>query len=288
MSDEQENPQPGEQQTGETATHFAWFRAFLEMGPSRDLLNAYRTFKGDNRGQQGTTEAIKNVPGSWRRAADKWMWRNRALLWDLEQSEARMKSQRARESELAEQIFSGVARSIDIAERADRVSELVLKSPLYTATSEDGKTAFMPADWNFNTGLRALLAAATSRRSAAQLLDQLDKMRCKRLAQDFCATRMDLEQAPTIAEQRAFQNAVLDRLEEIALNEALAGVDGAADRVLRIHKRAAQLNGLDLPFDPRSVPQPTKKRRDLSALTDEELAEIERITEKLESNDEIE
>jgi len=180
-----------------------------------------------------------------------------------------------------DRIFDGVARSLDIVERAERVSEIVLKSPLYETTIENGKTTFVPTGWNMNTGVRALLAAAQSRRSAAQMLELLDKLRSRRAARDLLAAQPepDAARVQSIAERRAQQNEMLDSLASVAMAEALAGVEGAAERVLHIQRRAAQLNGLDLPFDPRGIETP-KKRKDLGKLSDVELELLDALIEK--------
>lgn len=283
MPEEQEDPQPSEQQPSETATHFAWFRAFLELGPSRSMRQAYKSFTAQKSPKVAKSrhQAGENVSASWRAAALKWQWHERAAQFDLDESERRIEATRARESVIVDRVFKGIERSISIVERADYVSEMVLKSPLYDATSEDGKTTFVPTDWNMNTGLRALLAAATARRSTAQLLEQLDKLRSRRAAREMFAAlpEPDADRAQTTAERRDQQNEHLDRLTAVAMSEALNGVDGATERALHILARSSRLNGLDAPFDPAGVEKP-KQHRDLSKLNDWELEMLEALSEK--------
>ncbi len=279
---------PDEQQPGEAQTHFAWFRAFLELGPSRSMRQAYKNFTSrkspkvaESRHQTG-----ENVSASWRAAAIKWQWQARAAQFDFDESERRIEATRARESVIVDRVFKGLERSITIVERADYVSEMVLKSPLYDATTEDGKTTFVPTDWNINTGLRALLAAATARRSTAQLLEQLDKFRSRRAAREMLAAlpEPDADRAQTTAERREQQNELLDKLTAVAMTEALAGVDGATERALHILARSSRLNGLDAPFDPADVEKP-KQRRDLSALESWELELLETLTDKIDEQE---
>lgn len=63
-----------DQQRGESMAAFAAFRAYLEMGPERSMVAAYR--------KHNERPAAINVPGSWNSWARQFGWVERARQWD--------------------------------------------------------------------------------------------------------------------------------------------------------------------------------------------------------------
>ncbi len=273
MSDELTAPDFWEQQPDEPASHFAWFRAFLELGPSRSMIAAYRTF-GDRKGQNRTGKQPENVSGAWRRAAEKWQWHDRAAHFDLIESDRVMDEQRTRRNALSARLLDAVEKQVERGETLDNWSERVMKSPRYAKpfTNDDGTFNVQPADWNFGDGIRAAAVAARSNKTAAELLEMLERIDTAewlRNSQD--AQRrlqsgggvMEPPPAPTPTEERARENMILSVAEDFALAQVVQNVPGAVERLLAIHDRRCRLNGLVKPFDPNAE-QPEKRNRDFS------------------------
>lgn len=68
---------PWDQMDGEANRWYQRFNAFRLAGPGRSILavsNAEKALKGRNES--------KYTPGSWRNAAEKWHWKERANAWD--------------------------------------------------------------------------------------------------------------------------------------------------------------------------------------------------------------
>jgi hypothetical protein len=74
MSDEQK---PWERKEGEPNRWFQRFEAFRLMGPGRSLTGCVN----EEKVRKGQKES-SCPPGSWRRAAEEWLWRERAAAWD--------------------------------------------------------------------------------------------------------------------------------------------------------------------------------------------------------------
>ncbi len=68
---------PWDRMDGETNRWYQRFNAFRLAGPGRTILavsNAEKAIRGQNESRY--------PPGSWRKAAEKWRWRERANAWD--------------------------------------------------------------------------------------------------------------------------------------------------------------------------------------------------------------
>ena len=82
MSNDSETTKPWERQRDESGElepmrWFGRFSHFRQMGASRSLLECVNRYR-DEQGQKRSN----NVPGSWRRAEEKWSWRERVARWD--------------------------------------------------------------------------------------------------------------------------------------------------------------------------------------------------------------
>ena len=89
-----------------------WFYRFdayyRPLGPERSLLRAYKTWHLAERKRE--TQAV-SAPTSWREAADRWRWLERAEAWDVQQRLERLREEdearrKSREQRLA--ILNGV------------------------------------------------------------------------------------------------------------------------------------------------------------------------------------
>jgi hypothetical protein len=69
--------EPWKRQNDEPARLYARFDAFLRLGPSRCLQSLYN----EDRRERGLRPANK-IADSWRRAAVKWQWKERAEAYD--------------------------------------------------------------------------------------------------------------------------------------------------------------------------------------------------------------
>lgn len=71
-----------------------WFYRFdtyyRPIGPERSLLGAYRTWHQADKGRKSQSVS---APTSWRMAAEKWRWAERAEAWDVQQRLARLKDE---------------------------------------------------------------------------------------------------------------------------------------------------------------------------------------------------
>lgn len=75
----------------EPARWFYRFDTFYRpLGPERSLLAAYRYWHQAEKGRK--SEAV-SAPTSWREAADRWQWEDRAEAWDIHQRLERLKEE---------------------------------------------------------------------------------------------------------------------------------------------------------------------------------------------------
>jgi hypothetical protein len=72
---------PWQREQGEPNKWFQRFRIYMDMGPNRSLLGAYKHDKARN----GATGKPTNVPPVWRTMSDQWRWQDRAEAYDLQQ-----------------------------------------------------------------------------------------------------------------------------------------------------------------------------------------------------------
>lgn len=73
---------PWDRQPDEPTLWFSRFEAYRLAGPGRTFEATYRE---DGKGQKKAAE----ITGAWRKAAEKYQWRERAAAWDMAQIERR-------------------------------------------------------------------------------------------------------------------------------------------------------------------------------------------------------
>jgi hypothetical protein len=100
-----------ERQPGESRMWYSRLEAYLRLGPARSLLGAYKADRAAREGLLGldppparSGREIKAAPCSWRLAAARNGWRERAEAWDdhqaeLDRAEWRERRRRIREVE---------------------------------------------------------------------------------------------------------------------------------------------------------------------------------------------
>jgi hypothetical protein len=98
---------PWERQPGEPMLWFARFERYRLMGAGRSLLALYRWERSGMNGRGATgSGGARTIPNAWRRAAERWRWRERAEAWDAhvlarERAEEEDIRRRARAAQLA-------------------------------------------------------------------------------------------------------------------------------------------------------------------------------------------
>lgn len=116
-----ETRKPWEQVNGESARHFAWFLVYLKLGRNRTIVEAEAKARNLQSG------ALQRSSGAFRGAARRNNWEERAIAWDLEQTEAEARTIaacRARQNEATAEVFALAAENVrDCFKAAD------LKSP---------------------------------------------------------------------------------------------------------------------------------------------------------------
>lgn len=82
--------QPWEQYPGEPDDRYVMFLVFLNLGPTRTILNAYQVYNSQTPGTLTQKRKLKLMKanevvhsGSWDRFAREWDWRRRAARWDV-------------------------------------------------------------------------------------------------------------------------------------------------------------------------------------------------------------
>jgi len=99
-------------QVGEKNLWYDRFARFLRTGPSRSLLgcvNAERVTRGHKESNY--------TPGSWRKACEKWRWRERAEAWDEHQREQDAQEWEGRRQELKRRRWEVGNRLLERAEQ---------------------------------------------------------------------------------------------------------------------------------------------------------------------------
>ncbi len=71
-------PRPWEQLPGESDAEYARFLIYLNLGPSRNLIRAYKHYLGGE-----FPPGLRKAPGSYREEARRWDWRRRAERTDV-------------------------------------------------------------------------------------------------------------------------------------------------------------------------------------------------------------
>ena len=279
-----------EQQPGESPTHYAWFHAYLMMGPRRSLLGAYKKFY---EGSQKVAKSL-NISPSWRKASGEWNWRGRAGVWDKERRLNREIKTREQAEKVVDRVLLVVEKHIERAEQADNTARQILNFPLLQQTIENGgnTTIINPGRWNVATGIRALVASGTAMKTAIETLQLLGVLEAENAQKEAAqGAEFSEAQARLVLEARGYtvteplgevvsprdvENELLAHMELTARQQMASGQKGATERLLRISTARARLNGLNKPFDPRDESRP-KRRRDMSGFSDAALEIFEEL-----------
>lgn len=91
-------PAPWERLEGEPIRWYANFERYRLMGPSRQLIPVMRMeYQARGAGRDGAQKRAPNsLPPHWRRAIERWRWRERAEAWDMAELE-RLRAEEAAE-----------------------------------------------------------------------------------------------------------------------------------------------------------------------------------------------
>jgi hypothetical protein len=293
-------PSVYEQQPGESAAHFAWFCAFLEMGPGRSLLGAYKIFYAKS---QKVSKSL-NISPQWREASNKWNWKGRAGVWDNFRCEQRRRKIEAEEQEVVDELFSNIRTQLARHREIDKFTEFVMKYPRTEQRTIDGQTIISPVKWNVGTAIRAYQVSVEANKTAAELLALLGTLTrngaLREMASDSARqvmeARLTLEALgyqvaspeegnggpKTPTEMRTSENERMALLEMVLVRQVEVGAPGAVQRLLALSKRRAALNGLDKPFNPAAEKVPKKRKR----LDQYSRAELQILEEILDSEEE--
>jgi hypothetical protein len=97
----QEQGDPWDRLQGEPEHWFARFEMYRLAGPTRTVEASYRSEARD--------KAKRYLPTNWKRAVERWHWKERAEAWDDDERE-RARKQRLVDIESANQRHVGLAR----------------------------------------------------------------------------------------------------------------------------------------------------------------------------------
>lgn len=91
-----DDSKPWDREAEEPIAWFDRFERFRLAGPSRSLLavyNAERAAEGQKSARK--VKPARDIPGAWKKNAEKWRWRTRAKAWDLGEQMRRRKEYEA-------------------------------------------------------------------------------------------------------------------------------------------------------------------------------------------------
>lgn len=120
---------PWERMPDETPVWFDRLQRFLFLGVTRSIYKAYVTERKEKKGVTGERLAKRTgLPQSWRKAAFKYKWRERAQAFDEEQQRIRDAYFAARQDEI---LRSGFAQRHQRIQELNRLAEL-LRTEVWT------------------------------------------------------------------------------------------------------------------------------------------------------------
>lgn len=73
LPDKNDGPAPWERQTGEKVKYYRWLTVYLELGPTRTLVDAC---------SRHYRRCFAHPHSRWVRVSERWRWRERAEAWD--------------------------------------------------------------------------------------------------------------------------------------------------------------------------------------------------------------
>ncbi len=142
---------------GETATAYAAFCTYRDLGPARSLDGAYRQHTGPQKGP-------KRASGNWKRWHRDHAWKNRAEAYDayLDEEKRQAEAQKWRQ------------RGEDLVEEQYKIAVAMLEKVRQTVeqTGEDGRPTHViiePVRWTFGTAARLAQVAVELGRLATRL-----------------------------------------------------------------------------------------------------------------------
>ena len=152
-------------QEGETATAYAAFCTYRDLGPRRSLAKAYGHQKGTKRAQQAS--------GHWKRWYRTKNWKNRAEAYDAHLDEKKRQAEvekwRRRGEDLVEEQYRLAQAMLS---KAHQMLQFPLASQTVEKKDEKGNPVAVtiePARWNFNSAARLGKVAVEMARLAAGL-----------------------------------------------------------------------------------------------------------------------
>ena len=136
---------------GETATAYAAFCAYRDLGPGRSLDAAYAQAKGLQKGD-------KRASGNFQRWRRDHAWKNRAEAYDAyldeQKRQAEAQKWRQRGEDLVEEQYK---IAVAMLEKARQMLNFPLVRQTVEQTGEDGRPVRViiePARWSFNSAAR--------------------------------------------------------------------------------------------------------------------------------------
>ena len=137
MSEAKEVNRIWEQQLQEKPKHYEWFVAYLQLGPKRNVTQAYNNWRIRERPDLRPKSAAS---ATWHEASHTYNWRERAEAYDryiledsVNQIEDQHKAIRVKQMELAHKMVNKASQMLDF--------------PLASTTTKDGKTTVEPTEW---------------------------------------------------------------------------------------------------------------------------------------------
>ncbi len=149
-----------EQQPEEPVTHFAWFNAYLVLGPRRSLRTAYKIFYA----KASKSPKKPQLSATWKTTAIRWSWRERAGAWDREQLAKDRDSALDTLDKMRTALSQAALRKLEISGKLDAL-------PLMESggTGPNGEFILVPAKWDRNTSARYDVAAVSSAKAWCEL-----------------------------------------------------------------------------------------------------------------------
>src|SRR3990172_303869 len=116
--DERSPVQPWDRLDGETNRWWQRFGRFRLLGPDRSILAVFNEWR-----LAKSREVSRSAPKTWRTAADRWRWRERAEAWD---ESLRAPAAAAAEAERLRVLSTGYAQQHERVRTLDKLAILLL------------------------------------------------------------------------------------------------------------------------------------------------------------------